>query len=229
MSKLSRLFRWSKKVNIVSGGEVLDTVYIRLVGDSDFQESRIAALKASKNLRIRLRDKEDEEHLSTFSDINHLTKDELIMGVCYSEIPDYRDEAIISVPEKTIPELPDSPSLEEQEQYQNKLETMRNERAQALAKFIEERSDKRREELKDKELEDLKEMYMHSIINMKCGEEFTRTFREYQVYKGTYTDEKFKNLAFDNFEDFVECAPQLKSQLLQAYIDLEISGEDLKN
>ncbi len=230
MSKLSKLFRWHKKVEIKDGDKVLDTVYIRLVGDSDFQEAKNMALKRSKALRVNLRNPETEEHKSSFSDIESLTKEELGMGVTFGEIADYRDEALLQVPEKEVPQLPDSPSLEEQEEYEEALENARTERADALAKYIEKRSDERRAELgKIEDIGTLREMYIHSVINMKCSEEFTKAFREYQIYKGTYKDSAFKDLAFDSFEEYVECAPQLKNLLLTAYVSLEMTGEDLKN
>jgi len=230
MSKIAKLFRWYRKVEIRAGDKVLDTVYIRLVGDGEFQEAKSVALKRSKQLRVLLRDKTTDEHQASFSDLGSLTKDELIMGVTFGEIPDYRDEALLTLPEKELPELPDAPTLEQQEEHETKLEEMQRERAKSLSEFIEKRAEERREEIsKVDDLETLREMYVHSVINMKCNEEFTRAFREYQVFKGTYADNKFKTLAFDNFDEFDGCAPQLKSQLITSYISLELSGEELKN
>uniref|UniRef100_A0A6M3K3G7 Uncharacterized protein n=1 Tax=viral metagenome TaxID=1070528 RepID=A0A6M3K3G7_9ZZZZ len=229
-SKLSKLFRWHKKVEIKRGDKVLETVYVRLVGDADFQEAKNVSLKHSKQLRVKLRNKESEEYDANFSDLDTLTRDELIMGVTYGEIPDYRDEALLTIPEKELPELPDNPTLEQQEDYETKAGEIRGERAKAIADFIEKRAEERKAEFaKIDDIDKLREMYTHSIINMKCGEEFTRVFREYQIYKGTYLDNKFKTLAFESFEEFNECAPQLKATLLSAYVNLELSGEDLKN
>ena len=230
-SKIAKLFRWHKKIEIRMGDKVLDTVYIRLVGDGDFQEAKIIALKCSKKLRIALRDKSTVDYEASFSDLNSLTKDELIMGVTFGEIPDYRDEALLALPEKVVPELPDNPSLEQQEDYETKLDEFKTERAKALTEFIEKRGEERRKQIEKEitDIEKLRELYVQSVINMKCSEEFTRAFREYQIFKVTYMDNKFKTLAFDSFEEFDGCAPQLKNQLITAYITLELSGEDLKN
>ena len=230
MSKIAKLFRWYRKVEIRAGDKVLDTVYIRLVGDAEFQEAKSVALKRSKQLRVLLRDKVTDEHQGSFSDLDSLTKEELIMGITFGEIPDYRDEALLTLPEKELPELPDTPTLEQQEEYETKLEELRAERAKTLSDFIEKRAEERKVEIGAvDDIETLREMYVHSVINMKCNEEFTRAFREYQVFKGTYTDSKFKVLAFDDFDDFDGSAPQLKGQLITAYISLELTGEDLKN
>jgi hypothetical protein len=58
---------------------------------------------------------------------------------------------------------------------------------------------------------------------------FVSSFREYCVYKATFEDEKCTKLAFDNFAEFQDCATKLKAQLLAAYTELEIGGEELKN
>jgi len=230
MGKLSKLFRWHRKVDITEGNEILATVYVRLVGDADFQEAKTVALRRSKELRIKLRDRDSEEYKSNFLDLDSLTKDELIMGISFGELPDYRDEALLQVPEKSPPELPDNPTLEQQEEYETKLEEIRNERTMFISDFIEKRAEERREELgKIEDIDKLREMYTHSVINMRCTEEFTRVFREYQVYKGTFNDAKFTQPAFDSFKEFEECAPQLKNQLLGAYVNLELTGEELKN
>jgi len=230
MGKLSKLFRWHKKVDITEGDNVLATVYVRLVSDADFQEAKSVALRRSKELRIKLRDPNSEEHKSNFLDIDSLTRDELIMGISFGELPDYRDEALLQVPEKSPPELPDNPTLEQQEDYETKLEEIRNERAKFISDFIEKRAEERRAELdKIEDINKIREMYTRSVINMKCVEEFTRVFREYQVYKGTFNDAKFIQPAFDSYEEFEECAPQLKNQLLKAYVNLELTGEELKN
>jgi len=230
MSKIANLFRWHKKVEIKDGSKVLDTVYIRLVGDAEFQEAKNMSLRRSKKLRISLRDSNTDEYQASFSDLHSLTKDELIMGITFGEIPDYRDEGLLTLPEKEMPELPDNPTLEQQEEYETNLEELRAARAKALTEFIEKKADDRKVEIgKTDDIDELREMYVHSVINMKCSEEFTRAFREYQIFSGTYADNKFKTLSFDSFEEFDGCAPQLKNQLMTAYISLEMSGEDLKN
>lgn len=229
MSKLSDLFRWSKKLEIKEGDRVLDTVYLRLVGDADFQDAKNVSLKASKALRMKLKNIETEEYQASFSDLETLSREELAMGIVYGEITDYRDEAIVKNPEKMLPELSDNPTLEEQEEYEDLIEKIRTDRTTTLASYIEKRTEERKAELLEEEDDRLRELYHYAIINLKCNEEFTNVFRSYQIYKGTFKDAKFKELAFDSFDDFKSCSPQLKEILLQAYINLELSGDDLKN
>jgi len=230
MSKIAKLFRWHKKIEIKEGDKVLDTVYVRLVGDAEFQEAKNLSLTRSKALRIKLRNPETDEYKASFSDLETLTRDELLMGITFGEIADYRDEALLQMPEKELPPLSDNPSLEEQENYEETIQTRQRERAESLTKYIEKRADERKVELsKIEDIGKLREMYTHSIINLKCSEEFTKSFREYQIYKGTFKDAKFQELAFDSFEEYSQCSSRLKDMLLTAYVSLELTGEDLKN
>ncbi len=229
MSRIAQLFRWHTKVEVKEGGKVLETVFIRLVGDTEFQEARTVALKQSKLMRIAMRDKSADEHQANFSDIDSLTSDELTQGIAYGEIPDYRDEALLTLVEKVPPEMPDNATLEQQEEHETALGEIKAERAKNIAEFIEKKAEERKAELVNVDIDQLREQYVHAVINIRCSEEFTRSFREYQIYKGTFYDSKFKKLAFDSFEEFDGAAPQLKSQLMVAYINLELTGEDLKN
>ncbi len=230
MSKLGKLFRWNRKVDIKEGENILATVYLRLVGDNDYQEARNTALKHSKDLRVALRNPETVEYKTNFSDIDSLTKEEMLMGITIGELANYRDEALMTIPDKERPELPDNATLEQQEEHETKITKMREDRVQSIADYIEKKSNERKAELdKVEDINVIKNLYRTSIVNIRCEEEFTKTFREYQIYKGTYKDEALTELAFDSFEEFLDSAPQLKTTLMTSYVNLELTGEDLKN
>ncbi len=229
MSKLSNLFRWKQKVEIRNGEKVLATVWVRLVGDNEYQKARTEALRRSRAMRAKLRDTSSEENLANFSDIASLEKDELVLGICIADIPDYRDEAVLTIPDKQPEELGDNPTLEEQEDYQVIMDEYRQKRIANLAAFIDGKTNDRKAELEKEDLDELKKLYRGAIINMRCTEEFSRVFREYCIYGGTFEDKQCKNLAFSSFEDFNSSASMLKDQLLVAYTSLELSGDDLKN
>jgi len=231
MSDIAKLFRFKKKVNIVdSSGKILDTVYMRLVGDSDYTQARQMSLSASRQLRIKLRDKNTPEYIANFSDLDVLQKEEMVNAIVASEIPDYRDEWILQTGIEKLPELNiDNPTLEQQEEHQKAVEDYRKDRQKQLTDFMLKKSEERRKELLEKPDEDIKNRYIMSTINARCIDAFTGVFRDYCVYKGTFKDDKYTQLAFDNFVEFQESAPQLRNQLLAAYTELEIGGEDLKN
>ncbi len=229
MNSLSRLFKWRKKVNIIDKDKILAIVYMRLVGDDDYRNARDRALKASKILRVKLRDSNSEEYISAFVDIDTLSVDDLVLGVLFSEWPDFRDEASLLIPEEKIAELPDNPTLEQQEEYNTKIEEKGKKRTDAITKYMTKKSDEKKDALLKTDIEELKKLYRQGTISLRCTEEFTNTFREWCVFKVTYSDDQYKIPAFDSFEDFTSSSPQLKRQLMSAYLDLEISGEELKN
>jgi hypothetical protein len=230
MSRLSQLFRWKRKVDVLDGDKVLATVYLRIVGDGEYQEARNIALQRSKELRKKLRDITSEEYNISFTDIDVMTRDEIIMAITYAEIPDYRDEAMMNVAEVPVPDMPDNPTLEQQEEHQTAVDKVKKDRIDALTSHMENSGKKRREELgKIENIEELRKLYKTAIVNTRCTELFTTVFREYCVYKGTFNDSSYKESAFDSFDDFYSSAPQLKMQLQIAYSNLEITGEDLKN
>ena len=229
MAKISNLFRWSRTVDIKDGSKILATVYMRLVGDVDYQEARNVALKASKRLRVALRNKDSEEYKANLLDSMALTREEKLIGVNIYEMGDYRDEALMVTPEKAPPELPDNPTLEDQEKHQDALDKARTERAQALTDFMDKRSVARREEVSKLSGAEINDIYETALINAKCTEEFGRVFREYQVFRGTFDNKDFTTPSFSSYQEFTDSSLILKNQLTSAYIGLEISGEELKN
>lgn len=230
MSKLGSLFKWKKEISIIdNSGVTKDKVYIRIVGDIDYQEAQTIGLLASRSLRKNLRNENSLDFKSNFTDLNDRTKEEFIIGIVMSEINDYRDLAITKFPVKDLPELPDEPTLEQREEYEEQLEKIRTDRTNDVKKFMEDKTEQRKKELEEKNIDELKDSFTTATINMRCLEEFNKEFKSYCVYKGTFTDNKLKKLAFDSFDEFKDSSPYMKVQLINAYTDLELSGEDLKN
>lgn len=229
MSKLSDLFKWEKEVEIKNGEQVVGKAYIKIVGDVEYQEARRYALKRSRQIRAKMRDVTSDEYASNFADIDSFTQAELINGIIIGELPDYRDSVMLDIPIENDPELPDDPTLEDQEEYEAKLESMGKERTQKITDAMNKMGEDRRAELEKLPTDELKTLYITSVSNSRAMEEFSRVFREYQIYKGVYEDKKCTKPAFDSYEDFAGSSFQLKDQLTIAYTSLEISGEDLKN
>jgi hypothetical protein len=233
--KLSELFRWHKKIEIKNGNDVVSTVYIRLVGDRDYQDARLYALKDSKDMRIKLRNSESPEYQSSFFDLNSMTKEELVNTILYSELPLFRDDAVVKYPDKEpidmsdVSATPDNPSLEDQEKLLSAKKKQIDDRVENLTKYMEQKSNERREALNKLSIDDIKNLYKEAAISVRCNEIFTTTFRDYQVYRGTFDDVNYTSPSFSSFEELKNASPLLKSQLVDAYTSLEINGEDLKN
>ena len=182
-------------------------------------------------MRKKLRDKDSLEYKASFLDLDDREKSELVIGTLLSEVTTIRDIAVEELGDeltKPIKEI-EGDSLEVQEKRQEAEDNLEKDRLQKLRDKMDEKSEQRREELEKLELDELKSMYVTASINMKCLEMFSSVFRDYCVFVGTYTDEKLTEKAFDSLEEFRNMVSTVKKQLLDAYLDLEITGEDLKN
>jgi hypothetical protein len=234
MSKeLKNLFKWNRKLEILDNdNKLVDTIYIRLVGDVDYNIAQQYALLASRKMRKALNDKESIEYQSLFFDADEKSKEELTFNIITTEIPTFRDQVISELGSELTykePELGDNPTLEEREKEQASKEVFEKERIEKIQKKLEEKAEVRKKELESKELESLRSTYISSGISAKCIEEFSTIFREYCSFAGSYSDNTFKVKVFPSFEDFRDLAPTLKQQIMEAYLNLEMTGEDLKN
>ena len=229
---LANLFRWNTKVEIKDReGNTNATLYVRLVGDVDYSQAQQYGLLASRKLRKKLKDKDSVDHQALFLDIDERKKEDLVYGVLMAEISNFRDLAVADLGaeifEIKIPE--DAETLEERENQQESEEKLANEKAEKLRAKMEEKSNERKEELEKLTLKELKDIFVESSINARCLDEFSTIFREYCIFAGTYSDSTFKHNAFEEFEDFRNTSPNLKRQLIDAYLKLELTGEQLKN
>jgi hypothetical protein len=228
---LVSLFRWNTKVDIKNrDGSILTTMYIRLVGDLDYNQAQQHSLLASRKMRKQLKDKSSVEHQSLFLDLEERPKEDLIFGILLAEITNFRDAAIEELGDLVEEiKLPDDPTLEDKERQQEAEEKAPLEKAEKIRAKMEEKSNERKAELEKFTMEALQKLFVESSTNFKCVEEFSTVFREYCVFAGTYNDSDFKIKAFSDFMEYRNSSPNLKRQLSDAYLKLELTGEQLKN
>ncbi|MFH1290663.1 MAG: hypothetical protein ABIH92_04615 [Nanoarchaeota archaeon] len=229
MKDLAALLRWSKKLEIKDqSGNAVETVYVRLVGDLDYQEAQQYALIASRKLRKKLRDKTTINYNSLFLDLEEKSKEDLTFGILMAEMGSFRDLAVEDLGDDVL-KLPEyDSSLEEREEHQQKQEEVAQEKIDLLKAKMDEKYEERKKELNNKSTEELQQIYVASTINVKCLEVFSTTFRDYCCFSGTYID-KFTKKAFNSFEEYQNVVPMVKRQILDTYLSLEMSGEQLKN
>ena len=230
---LINLFRWHTKVDIKDrDGKSAATLYIRLVGDVDYNQAQQYGLVASRKLRKLLRDENSAAHQSLFLDIDERTNEDLLFSVLLVEMHNFRDAAVADLTDTifdiALPESDDE-TLEGRENRQEAEENLATEKAEKLRAKMEEKSNERRTVLEKLSIEELRKIFIDSSIGYRCLDEFNTTFREYCIFNGTYNDSKFTARAFLDFDEFRNISPTLKGQLVNAYLQLELSGEQLKN
>ena len=233
MKDLATLLRWSKKLDIKDqGGKTVETVYVRLVGDLDYHEAQQHALIASRRLRKKLKNNTTIEYDSLFLDVDDKVVEDLIFGILMAETGTFRDLAVEDLGEDvlTVPDYSDDdPSLEKREDHQEEQEKTAQDKIKLLRDKMDEKYEARKKELEVKPIDELKSNFIVSTINIKCLEEFSNIFRDYCCFSGTYMDSKFTKKVFNEFDEYQNVATTVKRQILDTYLSLELSGEQLKN
>jgi len=225
------LFRWNTKLDIKDrDGKIVTTIYVRLVGDLDYNQAQQYGLLASRKLRKLLKDSNSIEYQAMFFELDERPKEDLIFGTLLAEIANFRDAAVSELG-ATVDEvkLPDEPTLEDKEKQQEAEEKLPLDKAEKIRKRMEEKSDERKAELEKMSIEEVREIFIESSTNFKCIDEFSTVFKDFCVFAGSYKDKDFKDRMFSNFDAFRNSSPNLKRQLADAYLKLEITGDQLKN
>lgn len=227
--KIEELFRWNGTVEIKdTEGNVVETLYQRVVGDADIQRARLEALKASKLMRKALKDPNSDEatiHLPLEDDF---TKEELITLILFNKYYLFQNQAEKRVEEKKVKEPKSDATLEDQENYIENIENAKKEYQEKVNNSVKQQSELLEEELKEKSTEELFKLWIKENIEIVCRSEMIRVFDEYATFYGTFSDENFKIRRFESIEDFKDLAPRIKNQLMTNYKNLELGLIEVK-
>jgi hypothetical protein len=226
---VSKLFEWGKKftIDIPKTEKKLD-LYIRLLGDADVNRAKVYAIKKSRELRGKLKDKDTDEHLAFVQDYSDLTKDNLVEIVTALSIRTLAQQVIkdISIP---FPVLPNSDAtLEEQEKYQTEVDDYPNKREKAIRDGITKRSEALKKALLKESKEYLIKEYERLLINDLCEEEMINNFRNMSACLGTFLDKGYTKKAFKTVDEFNNLPSEIKQKIIDLYLSLEINVDDLK-
>ena len=235
--KLEELFRWTGELEIRNDRDepimVNDKpliLYQRVVGDADITTARKQALKASSILRKNLHNNSSDDHLAAMPNYSAMDNETLARLAVLSEAMTIRNQATKLIADIKEPVEPDyEASLEEQEKYEATVSEYTKEREAAIETKSTELAEKRLEELKELERKKLVDIFLRTAIDSLCRNEMLSTFNSWCAYLGTYKDKNMKTRAFSSYEKFNNSASELKRQIIDGYINIELGGEDLKN
>jgi len=227
---LDELFRWNKEVTVedlVTGNSV--TLFMRLVGDADLNRARTYALRKSAELRRALKTKDTDERISFISELDeYKDKDVLISTIIILLSDDIRSRAMRDTHLPEPKALSSDASLEDQEEYQKKVDNYPQEFTKLVMKEIDKLQKVERKRLDKLSESDLQNEYEELIINRLCNAEMVDSFYDKLVFFGTYKDSRFRSRAFKSFDSFLDIAPKLKDKLFAEYKSLELGSEQLK-
>jgi hypothetical protein len=236
MGKFADLLRWKKEVEIKDPqGNVIEHAYIRIIGDYDLQESFRLARIASTKRRAKLRDITSEEYEDEVSVLDAADLSQCVEIITTARMSLFEAEAASATTVPDLPELeevaidPDAPTLEEQEKLDTRLAEVEAEYQKQLNEYIETKRQELIVEIGALSLEQAREMAKEEISNVLALGAFMDALNNERLWRATYVDKAFKERAFDSVEEFKNAASYIRTQLIEAYQQLEIGPDELKN
>lgn len=225
---ISKLFEFEREAKLlgVDGEEI--TVYMKLPGDEHLNRARVKALRLSKDFRQQLNDKEWEDREVYIPDASELDKEEIVsLLVSFNVTPIATKVAQeITIP---IPKEPEGDaSLEEQEEYQRKVDEYPELFNQHMTSEVTKRLENTRKRLNSLTKKALLEEYENQLVREHADTFFYKRYREYCCYFASFKDENYENRLFDKYESLRNSPEFLKTQLIDEYDKLEINAEELK-
>lgn len=237
MGKLTNLLRYKKKVQLINPytSKPLETVWVRLIGEEDLQESFKAARLVSASKRELLRDKKSPEYLDAISQLKTQTKEtleELVLAAAENKFSNESAAIVVreDLPEiDTIASIPDAPTLEEQERLDKEVLTINDRYAKSIEEYIQTKMAEIRGEISGYSEKHLSEKAFEALSQIQPMQDFVNEMAAQKAFRGTFMDELCKVNGFDNVEEFKNSDAHIKEQITTAYNSLEMGSEDLKN
>lgn len=243
MGKLANLLKWKKALVIKDdkgmavkdedGNPVL--VYMRVIGDKDFEDASMKARYASAIKRVALANTESEEYLSNVAIFDTATEEQCIEMITQGRGANWAAEAISNVTVPEVPKLeevaidPDAPTLEELEKLDKLIADSDFEYKQELNDYITTREKVLQAELKSKSLEELIELAKQEVIVVLSIQTYLDTLTDEKVWRSVYQDDTYTLREFSGIEEFQNLSLYLKNYLREEYKKLEAGLEDIKN
>ena len=237
MGTLSKLLQYKKEVTIVDpkNGTEMAKVWVRLLGDQDLRDAYQKARIASSETRKALRDADSIMYKDAIAQLDDVPKENLIAIIVASQENNFQNEASVIVIREDLPTIeqissrPDAPSLEEQEILDARIAETNKKYEDAVNEYIETRRAELQAAIAELPDEEIVVRAKNDLSNIQALESFVNELNDWRGYLGTYDDKECKNRSFDNIEDFKNSASELKAQIIAAYMELEVSTEEIKN
>lgn len=232
---IKELFTYKKDVEIKNRSGEKATIWVKLMGESDLNESYRLARVASSKKRELLRDPESVDYQDEIAPLSELTREELEQMILGAKKNRFIAESFVKVDREELPEIdevsstPDAPTLEEQEILDKKFEEQKDDYEKRLDQYVEDRLAEVIALLKEKTDEEVIKEAQDEMVNILPLQTFFFELNAQKGFRGTYEDKECKKRIFDNVDDYKSANDALKKQVLDAYTQLEIGADDIKN
>lgn len=236
MGSLSDLFKFKKQIDIVdpNTGEVMSRPWIRVLGEDDLKEAYRWARIASSERRAKLRDTESVEYRDEIAQLDGVPKENLVAIILAAREQEFSNEAQMTVVRKELPKLEDiteradAPSLEDQEKLDRLTEEVDKEYETELQEYVNTKIEETGNMLMERPQDEILKFAKGDLANIEAMEVFVSELNQWKGYLGTFDDKECKIKSFDSIEDFRDSHGSVKNQVISAYQQLELGGDDVK-
>lgn len=225
---LDKLFNWKRETNIVQNDEVVTTVFQKIIGDFDLQSARKTSLRYAREARKVISNPESDEYIIYIEPLDSLGREDKILLCLSEELSEIsrKVDSSLYLPEPPEPEPDDSP--EKFEEAQELDDTYEERRKKLLSTKLTEEITQREAELEKLSDEQITDALRQARINSYCDGVLRTKFIECCTYFGTFVDKNYKQRVYASFDDFLNLPENLKQQLIQGYLSLEMNAVNLK-
>jgi len=224
-----RLFTWGTAFELsYPGTDEVSLVYMRLVGDEDMNKARVYALRESKKFRNILKDPESDERMALIPSVGDISDSDLVQLVAMFSTRNLSKRSVREVSIRLPKQPKDDASLEDQEEYQSKVDSYESSLELARMNFVKEGIEEIKVAIAKLSPEELYDLYVKSLIDEFCELKSLSALRDFTTYFGTFSDSDFKHRYFESLDQLLNLPTHLKDQFISAYQSLEIGGEELK-
>lgn len=236
MGKLSNLFKYKKKIEIKDPktDKVVNVAWVRVLGDDDLKKAYQWARIASSEKRANLRDTNSVEHKDEIAQLDGVPKENLVGIILAAREQEFSNQASMAIVRPELPTLdeiterPDAPSLEDQERLDRLVKETDEGYEKAIKDYIDTKVEEVGAELMERPLPEVLELAKSDLANIQALDAFVSELNDQKGYRGTYDDEECRVRSFDSIEDFKSQHTLLKTQIITAYLDMEMGADDVK-
>ena len=236
MGSISSLLKWKKPLSLKDQkGRAVKEVWLRVLDDTDLQAAYRDARLASAAKRAELRDTKSKAYKDDVLIIDEATREQCIELIRAARGNSFTSDAFSNVVRPDLPKLediavdPDAASLEEQEKFDKAVFDTEKEYRKAIDDYVVQRLETLDAELAAMKDKDLREVAKDETSNVIALSFFLSRVLDEKCWRSVWEDEKFKIRGFDSYEDWDKTDAILKQQIREAYQQLEVDPDDLKN
>lgn len=230
------LLKYKKEVPLKDAKDkIVGHAWVRLLGDEDLTQATKLSRVASTDMRATLRDTGSVDYKDRIEPMAELDRETLLAMVLSAHQNRYMSEAFVKVDREELPKIeeiatePDAPTLEEQEQLDAAIAKQSADYDKRIGEFVDERTNEMKVILEGKTTEEILAEARQAMTDILPLQTFFEELNAQKAFRGTYNDKLCKERTFGVVEDYKDAERSIKLQLIDAYNELELDPNDLKN